>query len=139
MFRVSGSPLLAMRPGDDEKMEDAGPLLQAQLLLLEDTAKTAVEGVCEYLKNSVSMAETSVARLTDDIHRDEEWERYSENFDEMQAACLKCAEKIAALKNLALAIKDATFNGLYGTRLPNGEMTDPIMEAWDNFRDLLHR
>jgi hypothetical protein len=124
---------------EGEAYLDDEPLLRSQLSLLEDTVEVTINTAREYLEGSESMARTSATRLSEDIYSENGWMFYLRNLDEAQAACLRYAAQLVALKNIALATQDAAFHGLHGTRLPNGEMTDPIMEAWDNFGNLLQR
>jgi hypothetical protein len=137
IFCASGFSLWGTEPG--EANNDDESLLQDQLALLEDTLKITVQAARDAMKGHGEMAKTIVWGLGQAIHEEGKWELYVNEFDRIQTTCLKYAAEIAALRQLAVAIRDAALYGFQEpTYLPDGDITDPITEAWNAFSIALH-
>jgi hypothetical protein len=137
IFCASSLSLWGTGPGEANDDDDES-LLQSQLALLEDTSGITVEMTRNAIESFRVITGTTAPRINQSIRDEEAWGVYIDEFDRMRAAYLEGAAKIAVLKQLAVAIRDAALHGLYPTYLPDGDVTDPIMEAWAAFSITLH-
>jgi hypothetical protein len=107
IFSASGFSLWGRGPSNDTVKGD-GPSLRSEILSLKDMAEFATQTVQANLAHLVNGSGISIVRILEgpqDGYNDE-WMSFLENLARMQAVCSACAERMAALKNIALIYRD---------------------------------
>ncbi|MDR2420195.1 MAG: hypothetical protein LBD40_02680, partial [Puniceicoccales bacterium] len=134
VFCASGLSLWGIPSGANDDDE----LLLRQLSSLQDELETTIETIRTALENFGEIAKTKAQELSQAIRDEGKWASYVNEFARMQAVCFGYGVRMIFLKDLAFTCKDAALHGLYPTYLPDGDVTDPIMEAWAAFSITLH-